>query len=254
MIDITHYNISSAHNLKLALIADLHETDPHLPLSILMDEKPDAILIAGDLMSLPCKQDTGDEHSCAYEAFYHCSNFPIAPTRKNRDKTHRNALTFLSEASNIAPCFYAAGNHECGMNDEMRAKVKASGAILLEDEWFKFNSVLIGGLSSRKPEELNTAWIAAAQSDIYKILICHHPEYSHFLHGVDLIVSGHAHGGQIRLFGQGLYSPGQGVLPKLTSGTHDVNGATLVISRGLANTAALIPRLWNRRELVIIEI
>lgn len=54
---------------------------------------------------------------------------------------------------------------------------------------------------------------------------------------IDLVLSGHAHGGQIRLFGQGLFAPGQGILPKYTSGVHE----NMIISKGLANTAGTIP-------------
>ena len=85
----------------------------------------------------------------------------------------------------------------------------------------------------------------------YRILLCHHPEYySKYLRDLDipLILSGHAHGGQVRIFGHGLYSPGQGVLPKLTSGVKD---GRLVISRGLANRQK-IPRLFNPPEIVYV--
>ena len=68
------------------------------------------------------------------------------------------------------------------------------------------------------------------------------------LTGFDLILSGHAHGGQIRLFGRGLFAPGQGIFPKYTSGIH----GSMIISRGLSNTGGMIPRLFNRREIVYI--
>ena len=90
--------------------------------------------------------------------------------------------------------------------------------------------------------------------DGVKILICHHPEYyAKYLRDrdVDLVLSGHAHGGQWRLFGLGLYAPDQGLFPKYTSGVHE---DTLVISRGTANTGGIIPRLFNPREVVCIRI
>ena len=57
------------------------------------------------------------------------------------------------------------------------------------------------------------------------------------------------HGGQIRLFGQGMFAPGQGVLPKFTSGVH----GNMIISKGLANTAGMVPRVFNAREVVYIN-
>ena len=85
----------------------------------------------------------------------------------------------------------------------------------------------------------------------YKILLCHHPEYYPLYlkrKKIDLILSGHAHGGQIRIFGQGLFAPGQGFLPRLTSGVIDDR---LVISKGLANNT-IVPRLFNPGELVYL--
>ena len=84
-------------------------------------------------------------------------------------------------------------------------------------------------------------------------LLCHHPEYwPRYVRDlpVDLTLSGHAHGGQIRLFGQGLFAPGQGLFPRYTSGVHE---GRLVISRGLANTTR-IPRLFNPTELVCVHL
>jgi len=87
----------------------------------------------------------------------------------------------------------------------------------------------------------------------YKILLCHHPEYyKRFVKGkdIDLILAGHAHGGQIRLFGKGLFAPGQGLFPKYTSGVYD---GRLLVSRGIANMVK-IPRLFNKGEVICIEL
>jgi predicted MPP superfamily phosphohydrolase len=90
-------------------------------------------------------------------------------------------------------------------------------------------------------------------SEKFSILLCHHPEYyPKYLKdkNIDLILSGHAHGGQIRLFGRGLFAPGQGILPKYDGGAFDNR---LVVGRGLANTA-FVPRFFNRREIVCVDI
>ena len=94
----------------------------------------------------------------------------------------------------------------------------------------------------------------------FKILLSHHPEYWNlrepFLskRKIDLVLSGHAHGGQFRIFGQGILSPGQGFFPKYTSGIHQGDYGKLIISKGLSNTAAPIPRLFNPTEIVYIEL
>ena len=87
-----------------------------------------------------------------------------------------------------------------------------------------------------------------ASVDGYHILLSHHPEYYPLVSDkVQLMLSGHAHGGQIRFFKRGLYAPGQGWLPKWTKGVYDNR---LVVSAGLSNTASPIPRLFNPTEIV----
>ena len=71
---------------------------------------------------------------------------------------------------------------------------------------------------------------------------------------IDLVLSGHAHGGQFRLFGQGFFSPGQGWFPKYTSGIHRGKYGRMIISKGMANTVRVAPRLFNPTEVVYIEV
>ena len=111
---------------------------------------------------------------------------------------------------------------------------------------FKYTG--IGKSSEPSPE---TAWLSGfASAAGYHILLCHHPEYLHSVPpSVELILSGHAHGGQWRLGGHGVFAPGQGWWPKLTSGVYS---GRLVVSRGLSNTSS-IPRLFNPPEIVYIQ-
>ena len=94
----------------------------------------------------------------------------------------------------------------------------------------------------------------------YKILLCHHPEYWSLREPyllsrrIDLVLSGHAHGGQFRFLGQGVYAPGQGWFPKFTSGVHGGPNGKLVISCGLSNPARTVPRIFNPTEVVYITI
>ena len=111
---------------------------------------------------------------------------------------------------------------------------------------------------SSVPIEPETAWMDTfEQQQGYHILLSHHPEYwEPYLMNrrIDLVLSGHAHGGQIRLFGHGVYAPGQGCWPKYTRGIHTGAFGTMVISTGLSNTGGIIPRLFNPREIVYIRL
>ena len=130
---------------------------------------------------------------------------------------------------------------------------------LLRDEDVVFKGVRIGGVSSvtaYSDEQilLNHRFLKEfSQKDGFKILLCHHPEYyeDHIrLYNIDLILSGHAHGGQWRFFGRGVYAPGQGILPKYTSGLYEER---LLVGRGLGNHH-IIPRINNKKELIFITV
>ena len=109
-------------------------------------------------------------------------------------------------------------------------------------------------------ESVDASWLPDFEAqEGYKLLICHHPEYWALndpklkAHKIDLVVAGHAHGGQIRLFGHGVFAPYQGFWPKYTSGVHDGDFGKLVISRGLSNPVP-VPRLFNPCEMVYVEL
>ena len=92
-----------------------------------------------------------------------------------------------------------------------------------------------------------------SEEDGITILLCHHPEYyDRYIRAfsVDLTLAGHAHGGQWRLFGQGLFAPGQGLFPRYTSGLYEDR---LLVSRGMANVPKWIPRINNRPELILLH-
>ncbi len=248
---IKNYSIKTdrlQRSLRIALVADLHSRDPMQVIEALGKIRPDIICIAGDLTEA------------------------LDGTMDQKNIFGYAALRALPK---IAPTFYAPGNHEVGashrhlrkyppspdkerITPENLARIEKSGACFLDNTHTSWLGIAIGGLGTGLPNPDGKPDLDALDdffsADAYKILLCHHPEYyAKYLRDkdVDLVLAGHAHGGQWRLFGRGVYAPDQGFFPKYTSGVHEDR---LVISRGTSNTACPIPRLFNRREVVCIQI
>ncbi len=210
--------------LRLAVAADLH----NLPFDDVMEDfrRCDAILVPGDLVN-----------------------------RHRKDYTE--AARFMKEAPRVAPVFYSIGNHErkCAYREEWYKLVRESDVTLLDNASQAFRGVMIGGLSSHDNSRVDVFFLDRFEREAgFRLLMCHHPEiYRDFVSGrnIDFTVCGHAHGGQIQLFGHGLYAPGQGFFPKLTHGLHD--GGKMMISRGMSNSARA-PRINNPLELIILTL
>lgn len=232
--------------LKAAVVADLHGKPTKELYEALKTEWPDVILCPGDLATVGEYDD----------------RLVDPDRREKRLKTQDGAISFLKTAVKIAPVFYSLGNHEWDIDDVYREEVKATGAVLLENEWTKFGEVWIGGQNSarcgakykdgkpitEKDRMPDTEWLKNSP-DGYKALLSHHPEYLPLVEPyADLIVSGHSHGGQFRFFGHGLFAPGQGWFPKYSRGQY----GKMIVSAGLTNTT-WVPRINNPTELVIIE-
>ena len=179
-------------------------------------------------------------------------------------KHHPAMLTLLQDLASLAPTFYATGNHEL-FDDADRALIRKTGVTFLENETATLDGLRIGGLASgfghiphftkTPPPDLNYLE-RFSTLDGYKLLIAHHPEYfADYLRdqAIDLTVSGHAHGGQWRLFSLAAYAPGQGIFPRYTSGLYRENNSALIVSRGVGNHT-FIPRIFNPTELVVITL
>jgi predicted MPP superfamily phosphohydrolase len=108
----------------------------------------------------------------------------------------------------------------------------------------------------------DTEWMADFEAqEGFKILLCHHPEYWCckrpwlFRRPIDLVLAGHAHGGQIRIGRKhGLFAPGQGLLAWLIEGVHEGPHGCMVITRGVTNSAWPVPRIGTPCELVYLEV
>ena len=257
--------------MRVALAADLHNKPCERYIAALSAENPDLICIAGDLMECFAPDDLSakladlDSQSKRYpkwkKAVYRALirlDALFAGRRKRRqfDMENRNAFEFLHAASEIAPTYYAPGNHERFMSDEVRRRVAQLGAKLLDNEYARTEvrgvEVLVGGVGN----PLKESWLddfSAQKTTGVKLLLCHQPEYfDEYLQQRDtgIVLSGHAHGGQWRIGGRPFFAPGQGLLPKYTSGLYNDR---LVVSRGLSNTAN-VPRFGNPLQLVIVDV
>ena len=238
----THYDLPIMPNgkpLRIGLVADLHSCPHEHLIERLRAEAPEVILLAGDIME---DTDLADAWASGY--------------------------AFLRACAEIAPTYYTFGNHETvgserkelqggfELSKEIRARIDKTGVVLLHNESVLWNGIRICGLTSGLTQTQNFPNSAVlsefAAAEEFRILLCHHPEYYEpYIRktNIELTLSGHAHGGQWRFFGRGVYAPGQGVFPKYTAGVIDNR---LVISRG-AGDHTCVPRIDNPRELVIIR-
>ena len=257
----THYKISNAPHL--VLLADLHGRPFQTVIDSLRRHKPDLICIVGDII---------------YGTHPENDRSPL--------DTQENVLPFLKACAGLAPSFLSLGNHEWMLDEEDLQRIRDCGITVLDNDFkvitINGSQIVIGGLTSayclvyrrflrgltadgraerRYPKKEcggnenltpNIEWLKEfAAEKGWHILLSHHPEYWPLIapHSIELCLSAHAHGGQWRIFNHGVFAPGQGFWPSLTSGVH--NGR-LVISRGLSNTAK-VPRLFNPPEIVYIE-
>lgn len=251
-LELNTYTVSSAKlpesfdGYRIAHVSDLHNTemgkDNEKLLAMLRDADPDMIAITGDLID-------------------------------SRDTDIEIALQFVREAVKIAPCYYVTGNHEARVNEygALKAGMEAAGVTVLEDVKTKISMegetiTLIGvndpsyqtdylfgdseTVMNTKLEDLHT------EHDGFTILLSHRPELfdTYVDQDIDLVLSGHAHGGQFRLpFIGGLVAPNQGLFPEYDAGIYTEDNTNMLISRGVGNS--ILPfRINNRPEVILIEL
>ena len=234
-LSLTHFTIRANidGDLDLAFLSDLHCCDNDPILDLLRAKTPDAVLVGGDFI--------------------------------HNNSLYREGLDFLRQSSELCPTFCSIGNHELRFLGDLHAAVKETGAVLLDNTSVTFRGVQIGGLTSALKEQRNLKYFITEQvPDLnwlvdfaagpgFKILLCHHPEYFRkYIRPlpIQLILSGHAHGGQWRIFNRGVYAVGQGIFPKYTGGMYENR---LVVSKGLGN-ASRIPRINNHPEIVMLHL
>lgn len=183
------------------------------------------------------------------------------------------AISFAQKAVNIAPVYYVNGNHESrvlGEYEKLKQGLTDAGVTILENSSadITIGDETISLIGINDPTfrmelvddtmEQNIAHQlvnAIPDNDNYKVLLAHRPEYFDVYAGkVDLVLSGHAHGGQFRIpFIGGLVAPGQGFFPEYYEGSHIKENTEMIVSRGIGNS--IIPfRINNKPEIIVAEL
>lgn len=230
---------------RIAQVSDLHNAEfgdrNQRLLEMLREAEPDMIAITGDLID-------------------------------SRKTNIAIALAFAEDAVKIAPCYYVSGNHEARVSEyqDLKTGLEAAGVTVLDDARVKIEvsgeSITVIGVNDpsfhadyltsdatvmdRKLSELSS------EDAGFAILLSHRPELfdTYVAHDMDLVLTGHAHGGQFRLpLIGGLIAPNQGLFPKYDDGLYSEGNTNMIVSRGLGNS--IIPfRFNNRPEVVLIEL
>ena len=249
-LSVSHYSVETGKisgQIKLALVADLHSCyygkEQCELLNAINDEQPDAILLCGDIFDDKLPPD--------------------------------NSIKLIERISSRYKCFYVAGNHEfwSGIADEYKYMLSSSGVDVLEGNTetldIRGDRIRICGIddpdtdrftsrSAPYSEQMKQLSVSV-DNDLFTILLSHRPERINELLPLeaDLIVSGHAHGGQWRIpfiLQNGLLSPNQGLFPKYTDGEYFFEKTVFIVSRGLAKESTVVPRVFNHPEVVIITL
>lgn len=251
-IVISNFNYNSAivpeefNNFKIVHISDLHNKvfgkEQDKLIDKVEDLEPDIIVITGDL---------------------------IDRRRYNLEKS----MYFINASVEMAPVYYVSGNHEAwsGRFSEIEERLIEASVKIIDDSETEIrrgnSSIKLLGLSDpdfltsdyidgTDTSKLEENLIRLSEGEELKILLSHRPELFELYsdNNIDMIFSGHAHGGQIRLpFIGGLIAPDQGLFPKYTAGSYTSNTSTMYVSRGLGNS--LFPvRVFNRPEIISVTL
>lgn len=250
-VGITHYTLISEklpdafNHYTIVQLSDLHDAvygkDHEVVVRKVKTIAPDVIFITGDLI------DSNRYHL-------------------------EQSLRLVEQLQTVAPIYYVTGNHEIATNDVeyIKGELERLGVYVLTDEAYRitrppYHSIVIGGiedpLASEQEDDIAVETsiqrtFRQVPNEQFKVLLSHRPEQFEVYveQGIDVVFSGHAHGGQFRIPGLGgLVSPGEGWFPKYTSGVHEKNASRLIISRGLGNS--IIPiRMLNQPEIVVVTL
>ncbi|MGY3755498.1 metallophosphoesterase [Helcococcus kunzii] len=232
----------SVDKLRILQISDLHNQkfgENQERLLNLIDDNYDLIFITGDLI----------------------------------DRRYTNITEAMNLVNNLKceNIFYIKGNHEKGAKDYpiLEKELLNSGIKVLDNKNFSFRDINICGVDdpaeyitlSKKKDineykvlEENIKTLLEQSYSKFNILLSHRPEYFdlYVKYNIDLVFSGHSHGGQVRIFGKGLYSASQGFFGEYVGGVYKKGNTTMVNSRGLGNNFPFAKRIFNTPQIIEI--
>lgn len=250
-VGVTRYSVENERlpavfdHYKIAVVSDLHNAelgeDNKRLVSAIEKEKPDMIAITGDLV------DSGR------------TDIGVAEN-------------LIRQLAMTAPCYYVTGNHEAWIGEQYQKLEKIllnEGVVILHDQSVSMTkndeTIQIVGLddpdftdrdSSIQESMLERKLEEMELTGGFCILLSHRPEVfnAYVAENIDLVLCGHAHGGQFRIPGVGgLVAPNQGLLPKYDAGEYSENNTTMIVSRGIGNSVIPV-RINNRPEIVVVEL
>ena len=224
-------------------LSDLHGAlfgeDNRDLLKVVAKERPDYIFLTGDLL---------DQY---------------------RATPHSYAASLGGALADIAPTYFVTGNHEWALPDVpgLKRALEVAGVQVLTNEYTVLardgdNAVLAGiddpnGYADQKTPEEVAEEVRAAFDAPFWMLLAHRNNYFEDAYcrlGADLVISGHGHGGLVRLpFTDGLVSVERTFFPSYTAGFYQAGGADLFVSRGLGNSGRTF-RLFNRPQVAVLTL
>ncbi len=259
-------------SVRIVHVSDFHSNDFGKDESYLIKKivaaQPDVIVMTGDIFDF----------------------------ERPEEKQLGNVESLLDGIKDLCPIYYVSGNHEFydGGIHEYEHVLKERGVIVADDKIFKIElphgNILLAGISDPQSEVKKHPMIRSAEKKmlylnrlnslseqmkseksvcdgvLFTMLIAHRPEFIEDYKSCrcfDLILSGHAHGGQWRIpfLVNGIFAPGQGYFPKYAGGRFDFVGCSewnkntvFIVSRGLSHQSPNFPRFFNPLELVVIDV
>ena len=251
VLQVSTYNIANSmipkrfNGYKIIQISDFHNTDSKKLNSDLIEKikvkKPDIIVITGDLVD-------------------------------SRNTNIDVVIDFIKKIKNIAPIFYVSGNHEASIGEYelLKEKLEKEDVTILDNkvdvlvvEDSKINIIGVDDPNmSYHPDATDALKVGSELSEInydknnFTILLSHRPELFdvYVNNSMNLVLTGHAHGGQVRIpFIGGVVAPNQGLFPNYTAGVHVRDNLTMFISRGLGNSKIPV-RIFNTPEIILVTL